>query len=366
MSMKLFYSICILFTIALIDLRGPGAAAQTNKPAKKQVFCFYYNWYKTPAFDGEDQHWSHWSNGDPKGYPGGDNIGANFFPSLGNYSTKDPAIVSKHMKMIAKAGIDAIFLTWWGKDHFTNESVPVILNEAKKAGVKVGFQIEPYGNRSPLTVKADVKFIVDTYGKHPAFYFSSNRKPMFFIYDSYLSKAAEWKGIFSPKGSQTIRKTGYDADFIGLWVNSDEQEFFLNSGFDGFYTYFVSKVFRYGSNPSNWSEMQQWATQNNKLFIPCVGPGYIDERIRPENSANTQDRKNGIYYDDYWEKAIALKTQYVAITSFNEWHEGTQIEPARPYKTTGFTYLDYTPQADDYYITRTRYWSDHFLKQPSN
>lgn len=48
MSMKLFYSIYILFTIALIDLRGPGAAAQTNKPAKKQVFCFYYNWYKPP------------------------------------------------------------------------------------------------------------------------------------------------------------------------------------------------------------------------------------------------------------------------------------------------------------------------------
>jgi glycoprotein endo-alpha-1,2-mannosidase len=330
---------------------------------KPKVFCFYYNWYQTKAFDGADQHWSHWSNGNPTGYPGGDNIGANFFPSLGNYSTNDPVLVAKHMKMIAKAGINAVFLTWWGKDHFTAKSIPVILDEAKKAGVKVGFQIEPYGNRSPLTVKADVKYLIDTYGKHPAFYYSEQKKPLFFVYDSYLSKATEWSDVLSPAGSSTIRKTLYDADFMGLWVNDNEHQFFKDSGFDGFYTYFVSKVFRYGSNPNNWAKMQEWAVQNNKIFIPCVGPGYIDERIRPENSANTQSRDNGAYYDDYWKKAIAVKSPYVAITSFNEWHEGTQIEPAKPLSITGFTYLDYSPLANDYYITRTRYWTDRFLKK---
>jgi glycoprotein endo-alpha-1,2-mannosidase len=145
-------------------------AFQPSQAARKKVFCFYYNWYKTPAFDGTDQHWAHWSNGDKKGYPGGDNIGANFFPSLGNYSTKDPVLIAKHMDMIQKAGIDAIFLTYWGKDHFTAESIPVILKEAQKAGVKVGFQIEPYGNRSPLTVKEDVRYIIETWGNDPAFY----------------------------------------------------------------------------------------------------------------------------------------------------------------------------------------------------
>jgi glycoprotein endo-alpha-1,2-mannosidase len=337
-------------------------AFQPSQAARKKVFCFYYNWYKTPAFDGTDQHWAHWSNGDKKGYPGGDNIGANFFPSLGNYSTKDPVLIAKHMDMIQKAGIDAIFLTYWGKDHFTAESIPVILKEAQKAGVKVGFQIEPYGNRSPLTVKEDVRYIIDTWGNDPAFYRADDTgKPLFFIYDSYLSKAPEWAEVFNAKGSHTIRKTPYDSDFIGLWVDSNEQEFFKTSGFDGFYTYFVSKVFRYGSNPKNWAYMQQWAIQNKKRFIPCVGPGYNDERIRPENAVNTQSRDNGKYYDDYWKKAIAIKPSAVAITSFNEWHEGTQIEPAKPYKTKGFTYLDYKPLADDYYLLRTKYWSSRFV-----
>jgi len=329
----------------------------------KRVFCFYYNWYQTPAFDGRDEHWSHWINGKDHGFPGGDNIGSDYFPLLGNYSTKDPAIIARHMKMIAGAGIDAIFLTYWGKDHFTAESIPVIFEEAGKAGVKVGFHIEPYGGRDPASVKADIKYIIDTWGRHPAFYRSDTRKPLFFIYDSYLSKADQWAEVLHVKGSNTIRNTPYDGEFIGLWVKSNEQDFFLKSGFDGFYTYFVSKVFVYGSDPKNWPEMQEWALRNGKQFIPCVGPGYIDERIRPENSVNTQDRKNGKYYDDYWKQAIAVKPQTIAITSFNEWHEGTQIEPAKPFKTNGFTYLDYRPLKEDFYLVRTRYWSDQFLKR---
>jgi hypothetical protein len=46
----------------------------------------------------------------------------------------------------------------------------------------------------------------------------------------------------------------------------------------------------------------------------------------------------------------------VGITSFNEWHEGTQIEPAMPKQIQGFTYLDYQPLAPDYYLDRTAYW----------
>ena len=44
------------------------------------------------------------------------------------------------------------------------------------------------------------------------------------------------------------------------------------------------------------------------------------------------------------------------ITSFNEWHEGTQIEPAVRKQIPGFTYLDYQPLSADYYLKRTADW----------
>jgi glycoprotein endo-alpha-1,2-mannosidase len=61
-----------------------------------------------------------------------------------------------------------------------------------------------------------------------------------------------------------------------------------------------------------------------------VGAGYNDERLRPWNRHNTRARgNNGEYYSEFWNDAIRALPDIVSITSFNEWGEGTQIEPAR-------------------------------------
>lgn len=52
--------------------------------------------------------------------------------------------------------------------------------------------------------------------------------------------------------------------------------------------------------------------------------------VRPWNAAATQDRADGRYYDDGWRQAVAAQPEVVSVTSWNEWHEGTQIEPAVP------------------------------------
>jgi hypothetical protein len=69
-----------------------------------------------------------------------------------------------------------------------------------------------------------------------------------------------------------------------------------------------------------------------------------------------------------WRAAIASGADQVTITSFNEWHEGTQIEPAAPAHRHGaYRYLSYGGAwglhgvgAEDAYLTRTLYWSDVF------
>ena len=58
----------------------------------------------------------------------------------------------------------------------------------------------------------------------------------------------------------------------------------------------------------------------------CVDAGYSDARIRPWNQRNTQERKGGDYYRESWNAAAALNPSFISITSWNEWHEGTQIE----------------------------------------
>jgi hypothetical protein len=69
-----------------------------------------------------------------------------------------------------------------------------------------------------------------------------------------------------------------------------------------------------------------------------------------------------------WRAAIAANPDQVTITSFNEWHEGTQIEPAAPagwhgrYHYGGYdgAYGLYGTAATVAYLERTSYWSRVF------
>jgi glycoprotein endo-alpha-1,2-mannosidase len=47
---------------------------------------------------------------------------------------------------------------------------------------------------------------------------------------------------------------------------------------------------------------------------------------------------------------------------FNEWHEGTQIEPAVPKTIGNYTYASYDPDDPEFYIRRTKEWSEAFAR----
>ena len=53
--------------------------------------------------------------------------------------------------------------------------------------------------------------------------------------------------------------------------------------------------------------------------------------------------------------ALNADPDYIGITSYNEWHEGTQIEPAIPKALSSYTYEDYGENVDPFfYIKKTR------------
>ena len=212
-------------------------------------------------------------------------------------------------------------------------------------------------------MKHHIEYLIKSYGSHPAFYSRKHNGkdlPLFYIYDSYLIKKDAWASLLQPDGSHSLRNTDYDSIFIGLVVENNHKEELLGAGFDGFYTYFASDGFTYGSGTRNWKHLADYASINQLLFIPSVGPGYIDDRVRPWNKRNTKERDNGSYYEQSFKAALDVEPPLISITSFNEWHEGTQIEKAIPKTIAGYKYLDYSPHQSDYYISLTRKWIDKF------
>ncbi len=127
----------------------------------------------------------------------------------------------------------------------------------------------------------------------------------------------------------------------------------LSGGFDGFYTYFAANDFTFGSSWKNWKSLSNFARKNGLLFVPSVGPGYVDTRVRPWNSKNIRLRRNGKYFRIGWNTALQTRPALISITSFNEWHEGTQIEPAIPFSYSSYIYQDYQPEDPDFYLKLT-------------
>ncbi len=337
-----------------------------DRSVNGSIHTFYYGWYGNLETDGGLRHWNHDVLGveDSVPYPGGEDIGANYFPELGNYSSNDERIVRQHLRQCADAGIGVVVASWWGADSFEDNSLSLLMDTAAAFGIGIAFHLEPFPDRGAQSSRDALVYLLDRYGDHPGLFRSPQHesRPVVYIYDSYLTSAQQWSRLLHPDGDLTLRGTVHDIVAIGLWVNQDEGAFFLEGGFDGFYTYFASDGFTYGSSSIHWQELSTWARKNDLTFIPCVGPGYLDTRVRPWNSATTRSREEGAYFDRMFQRAIEVHPPLIGITSFNEWHEGTQIEPAVPNSLKDYTYEDYAPLGPGYYLERTRYWVEKFSR----
>jgi glycoprotein endo-alpha-1,2-mannosidase len=276
--------------------------------------CFYYNWYGSNAIDGDNYHWKHPvmpendKDTNKKIFPGSGDIGANYYPSAGEYSNCDSLVIKKHMQQLASAGFSIVAVTWLGKDDYTYKSLPLIFKYAKTNNLKICFQIEPCVRKTAMMTVEQMIFLVNQFGSEESFYRDEkSNKPLFFVYDSYMIDAGEWNKVFGGNSNETIfRKTIYDSDIIGLFCWKEDTAFFQKAGFDGIYTYFACRGFTFGANPDNWNYLKTFANKLHLKFIPSVGPGYNDNRIRPWNKKNTKDREKGEYYDHFLRKQSNL------------------------------------------------------------
>jgi hypothetical protein len=127
--------------------------------------------------------------------------------------------------------------------------------------------------------------------------------------------------------------------------------------FSGIYTYDIVTW-----TGAKFARICAEAHKHGLLCDPSVGPGY-DAR-RATGNPTIKPRRGGLTYDSMWHAAIRADPDAITITSFNEWQEGTQIEPAAPPGRRGtYSYSSYDGAwglegraAEAAYLDRTAYW----------
>ncbi len=302
----------------------PGFALGTGS---RSVGIFYYPWYGTPASDGGWQHWQQNDNAPPK------SIASGWYPMRGAYSSDDPALLQQQMREIAGAGIDTLIVSWWGPGSVEDARFAAILAAAREAQLRVAVHVEPYAGRTPLGLVAPLEAL------------AAQGVTDFYIYDSSSSSDADWAMLNARVGD------------LRLFANTGFSGKALRGGFDGLYTYDV-----YIYDGSSFPRMCASARRHGLLCAPSVGPGY-DAR-RATGDPRVKSREDGATYDRMWRSAIHASADKVTITSYNEWHEGTQIEPARaigaPYASYDGAWGMTGRPAMRAYLDRTGYWVQRY------
>jgi hypothetical protein len=271
-------------------LPASGAARQTAGAGR--VAIFYYPWYANPAKDGRWAHWYVDHDGTPV-------LSTQYFPSRGLYSSGSAKIVSAQMREIATAGVDTVVVSWWGFDSPENERLAMVVQAAARAGLAVAIHIEPYRGRTPMSAADDIARLHQMYGVAD-----------FYVYDADHDPAADWAEALAPLGG--VRIFGH-TPFVGRAKAS---------GFDGVYTYdFLTW------HGSFFRRLCTQAHAVGLLCAPSIGPGY-DARLAT-HLESVRLRDDGLTYDRMWKTVLRANADFVTITSYNEWQEGTQIEPAR-------------------------------------
>ncbi|MFF4045933.1 ThuA domain-containing protein [Streptomyces chartreusis] len=322
-------------------------AAPTADALSDDVHLFYYSWYGSPAVNGG---WRHWQQG---GRTPPDDIGADLYPALGPYDSGEAGAVARHMEWVARSGAGVIVYSWWGRGSYEDRLVRRVLDAARERGIEVAWHLEPYAGRTAASTVADIEYINSTYGSHPAFHRSAEHggKSAFYVFQSL--DIADWTALDQVTDTSIVLAQTTDTTKI--------------AHFSGMYTYDGIA----GATAPGWKQAGDHARANGLIWAPSVAPGYIDDRAVPGNSTPTVERANGAAYDRQWsnalDPAIGGSPTWVSVTSFNEWHEGSSIEPAdstppagRGYRTYDGAYGQTGEAAQTAYLDRTAYWVGRF------
>jgi hypothetical protein len=318
-------------------------AASANGAVPHEVLAFYYPWY---GLSGSGDHGNHWGKITAAEHRA---ASTKHYPQRGAYSSKDPALVEQHISEAQSNGITGFIVSWWGQDGYEDHNVPLMLEKASKSNFKISVFWEKAPGKGQAQIDqavSDLCYLLLRFSTNKAF-LKVDGKPVIFVYERVSSEIPEeaW-------GTIKTRARTKAGPFVLIGDGYDEKHARL---FNGIERYNIS----WAVAGKSIAELREWARkydqhavelarQHGVISCASVIPGYDDTKVR--KPGRVAARQDGQVYSVLWEEAIKAKPDWVVITSWNEWHEGTEIEPSF--------------EEHDKYLKLTLKWSRSFRGKP--
>jgi hypothetical protein len=294
----------------------------SNTPVRP-VLAFYYMWYRQ----------SDWSLSKMPDLP------------ISKYLSSDDATIDRQVNEAANAGITGFISSWWGQGDQTDQNFVKLLAHSATLENKtryhfassIYFECDSPHLSSTSSIVNSLRYLRSRYTNNSHF-FHWQGKPVIFFWKplSHGRTLAQWAAIrkeVDPDAQMIWSAEGVDMPLLNVFDGIH----LFSAGYWGLLNHnmvAVDQRFRTQINTYNTTH------RTKKIWAAGVEPGYDDTRVSGRSFTYRVPRLNGATYTTSWTAAMASQPEWITITTFNEWFEGSTIEPSITY--------------DNRYLTLTR------------
>jgi hypothetical protein len=310
------------------------------------VGAYYYAWH-------EPREWQ-------KGHLGR-KLAPPVTPLLGEYVSSDPGVAAQHVRWASDHGIDFFAVSWAGPGSPSERNLQAGLLAAPNLGdirfallyesllaLETGEDPPVFDEALTARLVSHAENVAGRYFGHPQ-YLRVGGRPVLFLYVSRTFQGKTRDAITVVR--QRLDRLGHRVYLVGdevFWSEPRPRRLRLYDAVTAYNMfdwprrqlagYAATSAFFPGVT-AQYRRYREAARAEGTAFVPGVIPGYNDRGVRPEANHYVIPRRlgpdgeeGGFFARGLRETGTDLlddRARLLMITSFNEWHEWSQIEPAR-------------------------------------
>ena len=325
MQLRLGAALLLLSTL----LRPAAMAADSPQgEPRPRVLVHYMPWYSAPPLS-EQWGW-HWTMNhfDPEQFSSGRReIASQLYPVIGPYDSADPAVLEYHLLLMTLAGIDGVIVDWYGLHDFRDYArlhrhTAALVEAVDRHGLLFAVCYEDQ------TIHA----LVDAGRLASEERVSHARRELEWLAENWFSRP----GYLRLEGQPVLLSFGQ----TGL---SDEEWSQCLDGLEPQVAYFSQHhrrtaavgAFDWPVPTKGLSAVDQFVERSADWphAIPVAFPRFVDiyaEAGVRESWGRVEDF-GGVTFRSSLEQALSTEAALIQIATWNDWGEGSSIEPSREY-----------------------------------
>jgi Glycosyl hydrolase family 71. len=335
-------SVLLAAVLASFILETPADA----RAAAKEIMVYYMPWYSArPHSDNWGWHWT-MDHFDPDriNAAGEREIASWYYPLIGPYDSSDPAVLEYHVLLMKLAGVDGVIVDWYGSADYldyssNNQATLKLLEFTRKAGLKFcicyedqtiqhmldGHYLEP--GRAIYEAQQEM-FYLQTNFFGEASYLRLNGQPVLLNFGpQHFLANSNWEAIFS-----VLQTTNRPAFF------TEDNRLPISAGAFDWPPMWMSQAPGTGGVLSGAGLKNYLAEFERKAaawpaFISSAFSRFHDiyQRAGVRNYWGYLGDRQGDTFRETLTRGMTNSAPIVQIVTWNDFGEGTMVEPTREY-----------------------------------